>query len=74
MEREIKDEKIWIKLKKDKLDARKVEEFTVQQDCGRGLKFNKIFLESHSSHRFSYNEIYYFFSKFIFGRKYFFII
>ena len=48
MEREIKDEKIWIKLKKDKLDARNVEEFTVQPDCGRGLKSDKLFLESIS--------------------------
>jgi len=41
MERELKNEKIWIKLKNDKLDARNVEEFTVQPDCGRGLKFGK---------------------------------
>lgn len=45
MERELKNEKIWIKLKNDKLDARNVEEFTVQPDCGRGLKFDWISLE-----------------------------
>ena len=38
MEEEIKEERVWIKLKREKLDAREVEQFTVQPDCGKGMK------------------------------------